>query len=56
MQLYETNRRKTEEESQILAGQLPAGKWTGSSVHWTVCFDDAGLCLVGHFEILRSAD
>jgi hypothetical protein len=53
---YETNRRKTQEKSQILANQLPAGKWTGSLVHWPICSHDAGLCLVDYFDILILAN
>ena len=53
---YETNRRKVEEKSQILASELPASEWAGSSVHWTICAHDACLCLVVHFEILGSSN
>jgi len=52
IRVYETIRTKPEEKSQILASQLPAGKWTGSLVPRSICFDDAGLCLVAHSDIL----
>jgi hypothetical protein len=44
---YETNRRKTQEKSEILADELPAGKRTGSSAFGDVCFHGNDLRMVG---------
>jgi hypothetical protein len=50
--IYETDTRKSQENREILAHQFQAGKRTGSFVYRSFCFIDAGLCLVGHPDLL----
>lgn len=44
---YETDKGKTQENHEILAHKLPAGKRTRSLVHRDVYSNDADLCVVG---------
>ena len=50
---YETNRRKIQENCEILANQLQAGKRTRSFVPGSICSIDAGLYVVGYPNILN---
>ena len=50
---YETNRRKIQENREILAYQLQAGKRTGSLVLGFICSIDAGLYMVGYLDVLN---
>ena len=52
LRVYETDRRKTQEKSEILARQLPSGKRTGALVHGYVCSVDPGLYVVGERDLL----
>lgn len=45
---YETDKRKTKENYEILAHKLHAGKWTRPIFHGYVCFIDADLRVVGY--------
>jgi hypothetical protein len=49
---YETDKRKTQENHQILAHKLQAVKRARSLVHRDVYTPDADLCLVGNPGIL----
>ena len=43
---YETDRRKTQAESQILAYQLPSGEWTGAFAFGIVRYVDPDVRVV----------
>ena len=49
---YETGKRKIQEDRKILAHQIPAGERERAYVCRLVCYDDAGLCVVGNAGIL----
>jgi hypothetical protein len=50
--LYETDRRKIQEDREILAYQFQASQRTRSLVHMSVCLIAAGLRVVGYPDIL----
>jgi hypothetical protein len=53
---YETNRRKVQAKSKILADQLPAGKRTRPRVNGHVYGGDPGVYVVGkHNRITRKS-
>jgi hypothetical protein len=45
--LYETDKRETQENREILVYKLPTNTRTRSPIHGFVCCGNAGLCLVG---------
>ena len=50
--LYETDKRKIQENREILARKLQAGKWTRSLGPGSVYTHDADVHVVGHAGIL----
>ena len=53
---YETDRRKVQEKSEVLADQLDAGKRTRSRVNGHVYCGDAGVYVVGkHNRLTRKS-